>query len=111
MVPVSSIAGTANLWVWMDKYNRPRCIYTLLILDCQPSLLTLSPPAASVSLLFLNIHAGITELGLFIIRWWLLVRSSFVMLWFMWCFRIIPGNMSCLPAIITHQSLLLTSAL
>ena len=30
VAPVSSIAGTANPWVWMDKYNKPSCICTLL---------------------------------------------------------------------------------
>ena len=30
MAPVSSIIGTANPLVWMDKYNRPHCDCTLL---------------------------------------------------------------------------------
>ena len=30
VVPVSSIAGTANPRVWTDKYNRLHCICTLL---------------------------------------------------------------------------------
>ena len=30
IAPVSSIAGTANPWVWMDRYNRPCCNCILL---------------------------------------------------------------------------------
>ena len=30
IVPISSIAGTANPWVYTDKYKRPHCICTLL---------------------------------------------------------------------------------
>ena len=80
-------------------------------MDCQPSLLTLHLLAASVSLLLLNVCANITELGLLIIRWWLLVRSLFVVLWLIWCFRTISGDMSHLPTIIAHRSSLLTNVL
>ena len=27
IAPVSNIAGTVSLWVWIDKYNRPCCIF------------------------------------------------------------------------------------
>ena len=30
VAPVSSIAGTANPWVWTDRYNRPHCVCILL---------------------------------------------------------------------------------
>ena len=30
VVPVSSIAGTENPWVWMDRYNRAHCNCKLL---------------------------------------------------------------------------------
>ena len=30
VAPVSSMAGTANPWVYTDRYKRPRCICTLL---------------------------------------------------------------------------------
>ena len=78
----------------MDKYNRPRCICKLLNYGLSTFPAYLMSTAASVSLLLLNICADITELGLLIIRQWLLVRSLFVVLWLTWCFRAIPGNMS-----------------
>ena len=52
-----------------------------LVMDCQLFLLTLCLPAASVSLLFLFVRAHITELRSFITRRWLLIRSSFIVLW------------------------------
>ena len=56
VVPVSSIAGTANPWVYTDKYNRPHCICTLLNDDLStfPTYLTsascISFPASSLGL-------------------------------------------------------------
>ena len=56
VAPVSSISGTANLWVWMDKYNRPHCICMLLNYELStfPAYLTssgcISFPAPSRSL-------------------------------------------------------------
>ena len=42
VAPVSSISGTVNPWVWMDKYNRPHCICMLLTyrLSTFPAYLT-----------------------------------------------------------------------
>ena len=82
-----------------------------LMMICQPFLLTLHPPAASVSLLLLLVHAHITELCLFITRWWLLVRSSFVVLWLSWCFWTVLGDVSHFSAIVAHWSSLLTNGL
>ena len=56
IAPVSSIAGTANPWVYTDKYNRPHCICMLLIDDFStfPTYLTstgcISFPAPSLGL-------------------------------------------------------------
>ena len=82
-----------------------------LNMNGQPYPLTLRPSAMSVSLFLLGVHADITELGLLITRWWLLVRSLLIVLWLTWCFRTMPGDMSRLPVIITHQFSLLPSIL
>ena len=56
VAPVSSIAGTANPWVYTDKYNRPRCVCILLNdgLSTFPTYLTfagcISFPAPSLYL-------------------------------------------------------------
>ena len=78
---------------------------------CQPFPLTLCPPAASVSLLFLIVHAHITELRPFITRCWLLVGSSFVVLRLLGCFQTALGDMSHFSAIVAHRSSWLTRAL
>ena len=82
-----------------------------LSMGYQPSPLTLQPPATSVYLLLLGVCANITQLCLLITSWQLLVRSLLVVLWLTWCFQIILGNISSLPAIRTHQSSLLTNTL
>ena len=81
-----------------------------LMMIFQPFPLTLHPPVASVSLLFL-VHAHITELCLFFTRQWFLVRSSFVMLWLSWCFQTVLRNVSHLSAIVAYWSSLLTNGL
>ena len=78
---------------------------------CQPFPLTFCPPAASVSLLLLIVHAHITELRSFITRCWLPVGSSFVVLRLSWCFRTVLGDMSHFSTIVAHRSSWLTSAL
>ena len=132
-IMVYTIVGSfaANLWLTNDRVV-PLCpallvwqihgcilINTIghlvfvcyLMMVCQPFPLTLHPPAESVSLLFLCICAHITELCLFIARWWLLVRSSFVVLWLSWCFWTVLGDVSHFHTIVAHPSLLLTNGL
>ena len=82
-----------------------------LMMICLPFLLALHLLAASVSLLLLLVCAHITELCSFITRWWLLVRSSFVVLWLSWCFRRVLGDVSHFFAIVAHWSWLLTNGL
>ena len=54
IVPVASISGMANPWVYIDKYNRPHCICMLLndSLSSFPTYLTstgcISFPAPSL---------------------------------------------------------------
>ena len=102
----------ANPWVYTDKYNRPHCICTLLNdgLSTFPAYLTstgcISFPAPS--LVFVPILLNFAQ---FITRWWLLVRSSFVVLWLLWCFRTVLGDMSHFSAIVAHWSSLLTNGL
>ena len=56
VAPVSSIIGTANPWVWMDKHNRPCYICTILNYElatfpaCLTSASCISFPAPSLSL-------------------------------------------------------------
>ena len=95
---------------WINTISHIALVY-YLVMNCQPSPLTLHLPATSVSLFLLRVHANVTELGLFITRLGLLVRSLLVVLWLVWCFQTVPGNMSHLPAIIIHRSSLLTKVL
>ena len=95
---------------WINTIGHVAIVH-YLVMNCQPSPLTLCPPATSVSLFLFGVCSDITELGLLITRWWLLVRSSLAMLRLMWCYRTVPGDVSDLPTIVTHWSLLLTSVL
>ena len=60
---------------------------------------------------FFGVHSYITYLHLLITMQWPLIRSSLVVLRFMWCIRTIFGNISSLPKIIAHWSSLLTNVL
>ena len=93
---------------WINTIGHIEIVH-YLVMNCQPSLLTLRPLATSVSLFFFGVFANITELGLLTTRWWLLVRSLLVVLRLTRCFWTITSDMSCLPSIVTHQSLLLTN--
>ena len=109
---MSSMAGTANPWVYTDRYKRPCCICALLSngLSTFPAYL-MSAGCMSVSLLLLIVCAHITELCSFITRYWLPVGSFFVVLGLSWYFWTVLGDMSHFSAIIAHRSLWLARAL
>ena len=88
-LPVLQIYGCG----WINTIGHIAFVH-YLVMNCQPSPLTLCPPAMSVSLFLLGVRADVTELGLFITRQWLLVKSSLVVLWLLWCFWTVPGDMS-----------------
>ena len=111
IAPVSSIAGTANPWMYTDKYKRPHWICTLLSDGLSTLPLTFCLLTASVSLLLLIVHAHITELCSFITRCLPPVGYSFVVLRLLWCFQTVLGNMSHFSTIVEHWSSWLTNAL
>ena len=103
IAPVSSIAGTANPWVYTDRYKRPHCVCTLLNngLSIFPAYFMstgcISFPAPSCCSC-----THITELRSFITGCWLPIGSSFIMLGLLWYFRTVLGHMSHFSTIIAH---------
>ena len=103
---VSSMAGSANPWVYTDRYKRPRCICTLLNngLSTFPAYL-MSTGCIQFPCSFLLFMPILLNFALFITGCWLLVGSSFIVLGLLWYFWTVLGNMSHFSVIIAHQSL------
>ena len=95
---------------WINTIGHIAIVH-YLVMKYRPSQLTLHLLTTLVSLFFLGVCANITELGLLITRWWILVRSLLVVLQLTRCLWIISGNVSHLPAIVIHWSSLLTNIL
>ena len=99
VVLVSNIADIANPWVLIGNTKNHVAYLCHLVSISQSSLLTLSLPARSVSLL-LQIHTYITQLCLLITMLELLVRSLLIVLRLIWCIQTVFGYVSNHPAVV-----------
>ena len=111
MAPVSNIAAIVNPWVWTNKYNGLHCTFTLLNYGSSTFPAYLMPTS------YISFPApswGSCRYYFTLPSYYLMVASSRV---FASCvvaymgFWTIFSNMSYLPTIITHWSLLLTNIL